>query len=192
MNAIALLQAALSLIIAINSATGPIPDELRVQALTVANNAIVVAQAEIARIEANDEDEDNDSNMNEDNGNGNAGAGANDEPADAPALGSIKIKNQDRDTGLGRDFKAITDDSIERWDQASDMANILVLDVEVYDANGSRLRGANVHVEATDDSQSKDLGGKTSYQYLFKTPGEHTLTFSVEGAEDEVITVNAD
>lgn len=189
MNALALLQAAISLLTLLNSATAPIPDELRIQALSVANHAVVVANAEIARLDRDEERYNEDNDMNENNDS--VGAGDSEVAAPEVALGSFKITSPFKEQGLGREYKAITDDSIERWDQAP-IESFVVVGIEVYNADGGRERKVDVRVEASDDSQSRDLDGKTQYQYLFKTKGTHTLTFKADGVEDKVITLNAD
>ncbi len=98
----------------------------------------------------------------------------------------IDLFSSDKATGMGREYNAITDDKIERWDQASDYSNFVVIDLIVYNEEGKKESNADVKVTATDESQSKQLGGKQSYQYLFKTPGEHTITFEAYGATKSV------
>lgn len=70
-TALSLIQSAFALLALLNGFNQPIPEELRIQALVVANHAVEVAQAEIARInEESDEDNDelpasNDEEMND-------------------------------------------------------------------------------------------------------------------------------
>lgn len=187
-SAITLLQAALGILLFL-STSGSVSEEVRLQANLIARQAIVVAQEQIeAETRADDrreEHEDNDDDMNEEeNTNDTAG----DDEQEEEAQFRIEIGSPFEEQGLGREYKAVTDPSIERWDQATDNANILVVSVEVYKAHGKkRVRDADVRVEASDESQSRFLGGKNYYQYLFKETGEHTLTFSYGGVEETVV-----
>jgi len=111
--------------------------------------------------------------------------------AEAPvSQARIKLFSSDSATGMGREYSAITDPTIERWDQASDNSNIVVIDLIVFNEEGKKDTNVDVKVTASDESQSKQLGGKQSYQYLFKTPGDHTITFEAYGVTESV-TFNA-
>ena len=102
----------------------------------------------------------------------------------------IDLYSEDKETGMGREYTAVTDPAIERWDQTSDYSNFVVINFTAYDEEGRKDSRADVKVTASDDSQSKQLGGKQEYQYLFKTPGEHTITFEYKGVSKSV-TFNA-
>lgn len=89
-TALSLIQSAFALLALLNGATQPIPEELRLQALAVANHAVTVAQAEIARLEALEDEEDNDElpasndeEMNDTSSSNNTPAA--DEPTPEPA-----------------------------------------------------------------------------------------------------------
>jgi len=98
----------------------------------------------------------------------------------------IEFYNKDERTGLDRDYRAVTDHTVQRWDQASDNANWIDIGVRVFNAEGKQIKNLDVEVTATDASQNKNLNGKNSYQYLFKTPGEHKITFKAEGLTKSV------
>lgn len=187
-SAITLMQAAFSLLLFLDVQGGSIPEEFRLQALEVVNRAVAVAEDRLASAEVTREQStrpslrNNDRDMTEEK----------EEEVAATSQARIKITSPFKEQGLGREFKAIDPESgITRWDEASDLSNILVLGIEVFGPNGKRDRSTNVHVAATDEEQSRDMNGKTNYQYLFKTPGEHTLTFEVHGVT-ESITVKAE
>lgn len=112
--------------------------------------------------------------------------------AEAPvSQAKIELFSEDKATGLGRTYNAVTDPAVERWDQASDYSNFVVINFIAYNEEGKKESHADVKVTATDSSQSKQLGGKQEYQYLFKTPGEHTITFEAYGVSKSVtLTAN--
>lgn len=119
--------------------------------------------------------------------------------ASPASLKSLEIFSPMPNKGLGRDFTANP--------EATDDSNSLELGLIVRDDTGKATSIADVEVTATDKSQNKTMavtgniakiyvdGEKQTvpyfpFSYLFKTSGDHTITFSANGMTKQV-TINA-
>lgn len=121
-------------------------------------------------------------------------------PATAPiSQARIEIISPIPTKGLGRQH--VASPTIEGED------NYVVLGAIVYDANGNVDKNAVVTISATDASQNKVENGAGDmvtiytdgvknqvlgyvYSYEFRTQGDHTITFSVNGLTKDVV-INA-
>lgn len=101
--------------------------------------------------------------------------------------------------GLSKEYKANP--------EPTEKENFIVLGAVVYDANGNVDRDAVVTITTSDATQNKVKNGTGDvvtiypkdeklqvlgykFNYDFKTPGNHTITFSANGLSKEV-TINA-
>lgn len=114
------------------------------------------------------------------------------------SMKSITIISPIAIKGLGRTYLSRP--------EIKDEFNYIEIGLIVRDENGNPVKNAEVVITATDSSQNKtiDVTGdvtpryengvkiKTHYyhfSYAFKTPGEHSITFTAEGLS-EVVTFN--
>jgi hypothetical protein len=111
----------------------------------------------------------------------------------------IEIISPMANKGLGRTYLARP--------ILKDEFNYIDIGLVVYDDDGKIVDNVKVDVVATDTSQNKSMNGTGNvtriypdgsvrvvpyyfYEYEFRTPGEHTITFSAEGLTKSV-TLNA-
>lgn len=105
------------------------------------------------------------------------------------SMKSITIFNPYSNKGTGREYSARS--------QVKDEQNYIILGLIVRDDSGNEIKNVPVTITATDASQNKTLNGtgdirkiyidgipKTvpyyEFYYEFKTPGDHTITFTAE------------
>lgn len=116
-------------------------------------------------------------------------------PLTAPApAATLQIVSPLAGKGLGRQYVASPD--------IKDESNYIDIGLIVTNPDGSVNTTATVNVTATDSSQNKEIVGTGTFwgnphnvyyypfEYQFKTPGDHTITFTVLGVTQSV-TVTA-
>lgn len=193
MHAIALLQAAIALLTTLSGMGGSVPDDLRAQVLSVANSAIVEANYEITHSSMTDTSPVTDTTA----------ASTDTSPAATPAASApapqyrIEIVSPFPGKGLGRSYY-VAPPGVTTWDTAPDEKYTISLGAVLYGPDGTDDRTSVMQVTATDDSQDKTIDGTGDlwgnphnvyyyfFGYVFKTPGDHTITFSSHGVSQSV------
>lgn len=118
------------------------------------------------------------------------------------SMKSITIFNPYSNKGTGREYSARS--------QVKDEQNYIVLGLIVRDDSGNEIKNVPVTITATDSIQNKTLNGtgdirkiyidgipKTvpyyEFYYEFKTPGDHTITFTAEELTTQItVSVSED
>ena len=185
-EAIALLKAAIALITLV--ATLQVPDELRMQVMSVANQAIQVANIELAKLPSLPATT---TPMSETTPAPQPAA----EPEAPVQSARIEIVSPMGGKGLGRAYK--------HSPEIVDESNYIELGAVLFGADGEVNKDASMTITATDGEQSEIKIGtgniQTYYEagqrkerhyyhfhYEFKTAGKHTITFSALGVQASV------
>lgn len=198
--AIQLLMTAQAFLALVSGINQPEMETLKAQALQVAQSAIIVATEEIAKVQASLPQP-------------TQAAGGTQPPApqslpvvatpmpDPVSKARIVIVSPIEGKGLGRTYKA----NAEAGQKGATILeeNYIHIGAVVYDEEGRRRRDVTVEVSATDSSQNKTIEGTGTqgkalidgvltrfnyypFNYEFKTPGTHTITFSALGISQSV------
>lgn len=196
MQAITLLKSAIALLIALQSMGTAVSPELRATILTVANQAIEQANYQIAHPTMTDQDP----SGNSENSDvaPSAGAAPSEQTQDTPqSQARIEIISVDPSKPLVGTTYSVAPDSVKSAGEATDIMQVATLGAIVYDANGDNDKTSAVAVETDDAAQDKTINGTGNingssglyyypFNYLFRTVGDHTITFTVNGVSQSV------
>lgn len=197
MNAIALLKAAIALLMALQALGPNVPDDLRTQVNAVADQAIAEANYEIAHTSMPDSSTGGATNAPQTSSAPQTTVS----PSSAPAPASqarIEIVSVDTTKSLD-DVYHVADADIPTWGVATDTKSYIPLGAVLYNENGENNRNSQMTVTADDASQDAVLNGTGNFwgspynlyyyplNYLFTTPGDHTITFRANGVEASIV-----
>lgn len=210
MQATLLLQAALSLLVALASLGTNVSPSLRQQVITVANEAITQANYEIANPPMTDTGTETTPvpDQTPTPGASSPAQGQVQAPAaapqeqDAPATqAAIQIVTMDNVHQL-TDTWQVAPASVTTAGEASSTNYVAILGAIVTDASGNVDKTATMTVTTDDEAQNTTIVGTGNfwgaphnvyyypYTYLFRTAGEHQITFTANGVSASV-TLNS-
>lgn len=207
-QALTLIAAGLQLLLMINTSPVAIPEPLRTQALTAANQAILIGNEEYAKVTQP------------------TGTVPLTDTVPAPvqtqqttpvqntktlttqpkqSMSSIQIISPIQGKGLGSRIDQITGKDVgfrvsPTYPELQDETNYIELGLVCKDDDGKIDKDATVQVVATDETQNKTMNGTGSitkngvpeptyyypFHYEFKTAGKHTITFTCNGLSESV------
>ena len=213
-QALTLILAGMQLLFTINSSPVEIPEPLKTQAVTVANQAITVGNAEYARLT-----QPTGTVPNEDVQPTITPTAPTVQPTQTPtqpeplittqpkqSMSSIQIISPIQGKGLGSRIDQTTGKDVgfrvsPTYPELQDETNYIELGLVCRDDDGKVDKDATVEVVATDGTQNKTMNGTGSitkvykndvpeqiyyypFHYEFKTAGLHTITFTCNGLSE--------
>lgn len=200
MQAITLLKSAIALLLALQSMGAAVSPELRATILTVANEAIEQANYQIAHPTMTDQDPSG-TTQNSDvapSAGSTIGAQSQDQVQTPPASQArIEIISVDPSKPLVGTMYSVAPDSVKSAGEATETMQVATLGAIVYDADGNNDKTSAVEVQTDDATQDKTINGTGNmngnsglyyypFNYLFRTVGDHTITFTVNGVSQSV------
>ena len=206
-SAIALLQAAIALLTLLLSPSVMIPDDLRTQAAAVANQAVIIANVEIAKSQAATSPITNPTPTPMPENSTPAPAPTSPAAAEPVSQARIEIINPSPNKGLGRNYKANdyqmnNDGTLKAGSVAPDESNSVYLGAVLYAADGSPVKDADMSItvgtstpvvlNGTGNMTKIYVNGAPQnvpfypFNYEFRKSGHITFVFEAQGLSKSV------
>lgn len=179
------LLKAVSILLAV-VASGNVSADLRDQAIQLANQAIGVAQQQMVQLTT--------TSMTESTTTPDTQTPVAPSVVTAPSVTATPASQARIEIFSTQRNSRIEDPHVNVGDGTpDDPANKLDVGATVYDDNGNLVTAGNITITTSDPNQdtttfSRNVNGQIyfPYEYIFRFAGDHTITFSMNGASNKI------